>query len=284
MPRRRSGRFVLEALFLAAVATALTIAELRPAAVIALMALAWVIVAVARMGKAWLDEPHYDLRAAAAVLMPPGALPPPRAIEQVGPLRTAVLDPAASRRSTRRSPNGHSRSRPGRSSTPRRPTRRPRSGSPVSPPATATGPTTTTTSPRRCRAQGSRRRPGSPRRRSCCPRLHPRPRARLRFTPTRSWRGRSRRSTPCRGPPTRKRRRRSPRPQSRSSSLWASGSRADPADRRAEARARGRPRGRAGEATAPLSSSLARRRPSITSTPSPRPSVAGVSDVRSRGP
>jgi len=83
VPRRRSGRFVLEALFLAGVAAAVTVAELRPAGVIVLMALAWVIVALLEW-TAWLDEPHYGRGLPPRFYVPQVALPPPRAVEQPG--------------------------------------------------------------------------------------------------------------------------------------------------------------------------------------------------------
>jgi hypothetical protein len=83
VPRRRSGRFVLEALFLAGVAAAVTVAQLRPAGVIVLMALAWVIVALLEW-TAWLDEPHYGRGLPPRFYVPQVALPPPRAVEQLG--------------------------------------------------------------------------------------------------------------------------------------------------------------------------------------------------------
>ena len=83
MPRRRSGRFVLEVLFLAAVAAAVTVAELRSAGVIVLMALAWVIVALFEW-TAWLDQPHYGRGLPPRFYVPQVALPPPRTVEQAG--------------------------------------------------------------------------------------------------------------------------------------------------------------------------------------------------------
>ncbi len=81
MPRRGVRRFVLEVLFLAGVAAALTIADLRPAAVIVLMAVAWVIVALLEWA-AWLGEPHYGRGLPPRYYVPHVALPPPRAVEQ----------------------------------------------------------------------------------------------------------------------------------------------------------------------------------------------------------
>ncbi len=91
MPRRRSGRFVLEALFLAGVAAAATVADLRPAGVIVLMALAWVIVALLEW-TAWLDEPHYGRGLPPRYYVPQVALPPPRAVEQFAPY-PLILEP-----------------------------------------------------------------------------------------------------------------------------------------------------------------------------------------------
>jgi hypothetical protein len=92
VPRRRSGRFVLEALFLAGVAAAVTVAQLRPAGVIVLMAIAWVIVALLEW-TAWLDEPHYGRGLPPRFYVPQVALPPPRAVEQPGHY-PVILEPA----------------------------------------------------------------------------------------------------------------------------------------------------------------------------------------------
>ncbi len=81
MPRRNVRRFVLEVLFLAGVAAALTVANLRPAAVIGLMAAAWVVVALIEWS-AWLGEPHYGRGLPPRYYVPQVALPPPRAVEQ----------------------------------------------------------------------------------------------------------------------------------------------------------------------------------------------------------
>jgi hypothetical protein len=79
--RRGIRRFVLEVLFLAGVAAALTVADLRPAAVIVLMVLAWVVVALLEW-TAWLDEPHYGRGLPPRYYVPHVALPPPRPVEQ----------------------------------------------------------------------------------------------------------------------------------------------------------------------------------------------------------
>lgn len=83
MPRRSIRRFALEVLFLAGVAAAATIAELRPAGVIVLLALAWAVVALLEW-TAWLDEPHYGRGLPPRYYVPNTALPPPRAVVQGG--------------------------------------------------------------------------------------------------------------------------------------------------------------------------------------------------------
>ncbi len=81
MPRRNVRRFVLEVLFLAGVAAALTVADLRPVAVIGLMAAAWIVVALIEWS-AWLGEPHYGRGLPPRYYVPQVALPPRRPVEQ----------------------------------------------------------------------------------------------------------------------------------------------------------------------------------------------------------
>ena len=81
MQRRGLRRFVLEVLFLAGVAAALTVADLRPAAVIALMAVALVVVWLFEWAS-WLDQPHYGRGLPPRYYVPHVALPPPRPVEQ----------------------------------------------------------------------------------------------------------------------------------------------------------------------------------------------------------
>jgi len=81
MPARRLGRFLLEVAFLAAVAAGVTVARLHPAPVIAMMALAWIIVALLEW-VAWRDVPHYGRGLPPRYYVPQVALPPPRAVEQ----------------------------------------------------------------------------------------------------------------------------------------------------------------------------------------------------------
>ncbi len=83
MRRRGLRRFILELVFLAGVAAAVTVAELRPAGVIVLMALAWIVVALLEW-TAWLDQPHYGRGLPPRYYVPQVALPPSRAVEQGG--------------------------------------------------------------------------------------------------------------------------------------------------------------------------------------------------------
>jgi hypothetical protein len=84
MPRHSARRFLLEVLFLAGVAAALTYADLRPAAIIGLMAAAWVVVALLEW-TAWLDEPHYGRGLPPRYYVPHVALPPPVGVDQAEP-------------------------------------------------------------------------------------------------------------------------------------------------------------------------------------------------------
>ena len=84
MPRHSARRFLLEVLFLAGVAAALTYADLRPAAIIGLMAAAWVVVALLEW-TAWLDEPHYGRGLPPRYYVPHVALPPPVGVDQDEP-------------------------------------------------------------------------------------------------------------------------------------------------------------------------------------------------------
>ena len=70
-------------LFLAAVAAALTAADLNAPTVIGLMLLGWVVVALFEWA-AWLDEPHFGSGLPPRYYVPQPALPPPRVIDQNG--------------------------------------------------------------------------------------------------------------------------------------------------------------------------------------------------------
>jgi len=84
MPRRRLGRFLLEVVFLAGVAAAVTVARFHAPAVIAMMAAAWIVVAVLEWA-AMRDVPHYGRGLPPRYYVPQVALPPPRAVEQYRP-------------------------------------------------------------------------------------------------------------------------------------------------------------------------------------------------------
>jgi hypothetical protein len=90
--RRGIRRFALEVIFLAGVAAALTVADLRPAAVIALMVVALVVVWFAEW-IAFLDEPHYGRGLPPRYYVPHVALPPPRPVEQYRGGGYPVLEP-----------------------------------------------------------------------------------------------------------------------------------------------------------------------------------------------
>ena len=94
MRRRGLRRFILELVFLAGVAAAVTVAELRPAGVIAVMALAWIVVALLEW-TAWLDEPHYGRGLPPRYYVPQVALPPSRAVEQGGARYSVAPRPVA---------------------------------------------------------------------------------------------------------------------------------------------------------------------------------------------
>lgn len=84
MPDRRAPRFVLEVLFLVALATALTIADLRPLVIAGVMLLGWVIVALLEWAS-WRNEPHFGSGLPPRYYVPQVSLPPRRPLEQVSP-------------------------------------------------------------------------------------------------------------------------------------------------------------------------------------------------------
>jgi hypothetical protein len=83
MAERRAPRFALEVLFLAALAAALTFANLRPAMTAGVMLLGWVFVAIFEWG-ALRDRAHYGSGLPPRWFVPQISLPPPRPLEQVG--------------------------------------------------------------------------------------------------------------------------------------------------------------------------------------------------------
>ncbi len=104
MRRRGLRRFILELVFLAGVAAAVTVAELRPAGVIVVMALAWIVVALLEW-TAWLDEPHYGRGLPPRYYVPQVALPPSRAVEQGGGRYPVAPRPVARQPVRRREPD-----------------------------------------------------------------------------------------------------------------------------------------------------------------------------------
>lgn len=83
MPERRGSRFVVEALFLAALAVALTLAQLDALEIAGAMALGWLVMAMLEWG-AWRREPHYGSGFPPRYYIPRVDLPPGKPLEQVG--------------------------------------------------------------------------------------------------------------------------------------------------------------------------------------------------------
>ena len=82
MPDRRGSRFVLEVLFLLALAVGLTLADLSPLEIAGVMLVGWVIVAALEWA-AWRSEPHYGSGLPPRYYVPRLNLPPPQPLEQV---------------------------------------------------------------------------------------------------------------------------------------------------------------------------------------------------------
>ena len=82
MPDHRGSRFALEVLFLLALAVGLTLADLQPLEIGAVMLLGWVIVAALEWA-AWRSEPHYGSGLPPRYYVPTVNLPPARPLEQV---------------------------------------------------------------------------------------------------------------------------------------------------------------------------------------------------------
>jgi hypothetical protein len=81
VPERRASRFALEVLFLVALATALTFADLKPAAVVGLMLLGWVFIAIFE----WVSlrsGSHYGRGLPPRYYVPRVSLPPRLPIER----------------------------------------------------------------------------------------------------------------------------------------------------------------------------------------------------------
>ncbi|MGN6800090.1 MAG: hypothetical protein ACTHKS_18275 [Gaiellaceae bacterium] len=82
MPERRGSRFVVEALFLAALTVALTLAHLDALEIVGAMALGWLVVAAIEW-TVWRGEPHYGAGLPPRYYLPRVDLPPPQPLEQV---------------------------------------------------------------------------------------------------------------------------------------------------------------------------------------------------------
>jgi hypothetical protein len=82
MADRRGSRFLLEVLFLLALAVALTLAKLAPLEIGGIMLLGWVIAAALEWA-AWRNEPHYGSGLPPRYYVPRVNLPPAQPLEQV---------------------------------------------------------------------------------------------------------------------------------------------------------------------------------------------------------
>jgi hypothetical protein len=82
MPERRGSRFVVEALFLAALTVALALAHLDALEIVGAMALGWLVVAAIEW-TAWRGEPHYGSGLPPRYYLPRVDLPPPQPLERV---------------------------------------------------------------------------------------------------------------------------------------------------------------------------------------------------------
>ncbi len=82
MRERRALRFVVEALFLAALAAALIVADLSAPAIAGLMLLGWLVVALYEWA-ATRELPHYGRGLPPRYYVPQVSLPPPRPLEQL---------------------------------------------------------------------------------------------------------------------------------------------------------------------------------------------------------
>jgi hypothetical protein len=82
MADRRGTRFLVEVLFLLALAVALTLAKLRPLEIAGIMLLGWAIAAALEWA-AWRSEPHYGSGLPPRYYVPRVNLPPAQPLEQV---------------------------------------------------------------------------------------------------------------------------------------------------------------------------------------------------------
>ena len=81
MSERRALRLLVEVAFLAALAAALTFADLAPFETAGVMVLGWLLVAVFEWG-AWRGRPHFGSGLPPRWYLPRVTLPPPRPLEQ----------------------------------------------------------------------------------------------------------------------------------------------------------------------------------------------------------
>jgi hypothetical protein len=81
MPERRGFRFAIEVLFLAALAAALSFAELRPLEIAGLMLAGWLLVALFEW-ITWAGEPYYGRGLPPKYYVPRRSLPQPIPLEQ----------------------------------------------------------------------------------------------------------------------------------------------------------------------------------------------------------
>ena len=93
MSDRRGSRFVLEVLFLLALAVALTLTNLTPLEIAGVMLVGWVVVALFEWA-AWRDEPHYGSGLPPRYYVPQVNLPPAQPLEQVATGYPEVRDEA----------------------------------------------------------------------------------------------------------------------------------------------------------------------------------------------
>lgn len=93
MSDRRGSRFVLEVLFLLALAVVLTLTNLAPLEIAAVMLVGWIVVALFEWA-AWRDEPHYGSGLPPRYYVPQVNLPPAQPLEQVATGYPEVRDEA----------------------------------------------------------------------------------------------------------------------------------------------------------------------------------------------
>ena len=96
MRERRALRFVVEALFLGALAAALVVADLEPLEIAGVMLLGWLVVALYEWA-ATRELPHYGRGLPPRYYVPQVALPPPRQLDQLRCRPARAIRPRARR-------------------------------------------------------------------------------------------------------------------------------------------------------------------------------------------